>query len=80
MKSGYNSKTASIIRQHLQDSNLSENEKKVLSLRYAETAESSHTLQSIGSMFGLSKERIRQIEVKGLLKVRKTMLSLIHVV
>ncbi len=50
---------------------LSENEKKILWLRYGLGDEEPQTLEAIGKMFGVTRERIRQIEKKTILKLRK---------
>lgn len=52
---------------------LSAAEKKVLTLRYGFGGEDSMTLESIGKIFKLSRERIRQIEVTALTKIRSLM-------
>jgi len=49
---------------------LSENEEKVLRMRFGIGYEREHTLQEIARDFGLTRERIRQIELKGLQKLR----------
>ncbi len=50
---------------------LSENEKKILWLRYGLGDEEPQTLEAIGRKFGVTRERIRQIEKKTILKLRK---------
>jgi RNA polymerase primary sigma factor len=52
---------------------LSTTEKKVLTLRFGLDGSEPMTLESIGNVFSLSRERIRQIEVATLIKVRTTM-------
>ena len=52
------------------DSNLSEREKEVISLRFGFMGKR-YTLEEIGKMFGLTRERIRQIEVKTLKKLKR---------
>ncbi len=51
--------------------NLTDIESKVIVLRYGLNYEKPWTLNEIGIIFGLTKERIRQIEVKSLKKLRK---------
>ncbi len=50
---------------------LSENEKKIIWLRYGLGGEEPQTLESIGKRFGVTRERIRQIEKKTILKLRR---------
>lgn len=52
---------------------LSSTEKKVLTLRYGLDGNEPMTLEAIGNIFKLSRERIRQIEVATLMKMRTTM-------
>lgn len=47
-------------------------EKKVITLRYGLDGEEPQTLESIGKIFGVTRERIRQIEQKALNKLRRT--------
>jgi RNA polymerase primary sigma factor len=49
---------------------LSEREKQVLSLRYGIKDGRKHTLEEIAQIFGVSRERIRQVESKALRKMR----------
>ncbi len=51
--------------------NLADIERKVIFLRYGLNYEKPWTLNEVGLIFGLTKERIRQIEVKSLKKLRK---------
>ena len=51
--------------------NLADIERKVITLRYGLNYEKPWTLNEVGHVFGLTKERIRQIEVKSLKKLRK---------
>ncbi len=49
---------------------LSPREAKVLRMRYGIGMNTDHTLEEVGKFFGLTRERIRQIEAKGLRKLR----------
>ncbi|WP_018348634.1 sigma-70 family RNA polymerase sigma factor [Longispora albida] len=49
---------------------LAEREAEVIAMRYGLGGEEPMTLDQIGRVFGLSRERIRQIEAKGLSKLR----------
>ncbi len=49
---------------------LSERESEVLKLRFGLEGGTSHSLEDVGKMYGLTRERIRQIEAKGLKKLR----------
>lgn len=53
------------------DEELTEREKKVLRLRFGFETNSDLTLEDIGKQFGVTRERIRQIEAKALRKLRK---------
>ena len=50
---------------------LGDNEKKILWMRYGLGDEAPLTLDAIGKIFGVTRERIRQIEKKTILKLRK---------
>jgi len=50
---------------------LSDKERQVLQLRFGLGTEREHTLEEIGGRLGLTRERIRQIETKGLAKLRR---------
>lgn len=52
---------------------LNNREKKIIELRYGLKGEDAKTLQEIGQMYHLSRERIRQIEAKSLQKLEKSM-------
>ena len=61
-----------MLREHLDAllSTLGEREKRVVQLRYGLTDGQPHTLEEIGRTFGVTRERIRQIEAKTLAKLR----------
>jgi RNA polymerase primary sigma factor len=50
---------------------LSDNEKSILTLRFGLDDNDPQTLDTIGKQFGVTRERIRQIESKALEKLRK---------
>lgn len=49
---------------------LTAREHRVLALRFGLNAQAEHTLEEIGEKFGLSRDRIRQIEAKALRKLK----------
>lgn len=51
---------------------LTNDEKKVIIMRYGLDDEEPQTLEAIGKVFGVTRERIRQIEQKAINKLRKT--------
>jgi RNA polymerase primary sigma factor len=51
-------------------SSLTEREEKVLRMRFGIGIKSDHTLEEVGQEFGVTRERIRQIEAKALRKLR----------
>ena len=51
-------------------STLTEREKKILILRFGITDGSSRTLEEVGNIFRVTRERVRQIEAKALKKLR----------
>ena len=54
---------------------LSDKERKVIILRFGLEDGKTRTLEEVGQMFGVTKERIRQIEVKALSKLRNSSIS-----
>ena len=58
-----------LIREILVD--LSEREQKILKMRFGLDDGVTHTLEEVGKAFGVTRERIRQIEAKSLEKIRE---------
>jgi RNA polymerase primary sigma factor len=50
---------------------LTDREQKILAMRFGLTDGVTHTLQEVGEVFAVTRERIRQIEAKALEKIRK---------
>jgi RNA polymerase sigma factor (RpoD-like family) len=50
---------------------LTEREKDVISLRYGLATSQPYTLEEVGGMFNLSRERVRQIQTKAMRKLRR---------
>ncbi|NCC70834.1 RNA polymerase sigma factor RpoD, partial [bacterium] len=48
-------------------------EKKILEMRFGIIDGITHTLEEVGQEFGVTRERIRQIEAKALDKIRKNL-------
>lgn len=62
-----------ILKDHLQEiiSELSPREQKILEMRFGLKDGVTHTLEEVGKIFGVTRERIRQIEAKALEKIRQ---------
>ena len=54
---------------------LSEREREVICLRYGLTTGETHTLEEVGNVFNLSRERVRQIQTKAMRKLRRPQVS-----
>ena len=51
---------------------LGERERKIINMRYGFGGEKKHTFAEIGRELGVTRERVRQLEAKAILKLRKT--------
>lgn len=62
-----------ILRDHLKEiiSDLAPREQKILEMRFGLADGVTHTLEEVGKVFGVTRERIRQIEAKALEKIRQ---------
>ncbi len=64
----------SMMRQEISDvltEVLTEREKEIIALRYGLTTGETHTLEEVGRIFQLSRERVRQIQTKAMRKLRR---------
>ncbi len=61
-----------LLKNHIEEvlSSLSERERKVLELRFGLKDNKPRTLEEVGKVFGVTRERIRQIEAKALRKLK----------
>lgn len=62
-----------ILKAHLQEliNDLTPREQKILDMRFGLTDGVTHTLEEVGKVFTVTRERIRQIEAKALEKIRQ---------
>jgi len=62
-----------ILREQLEEIliDLTPREQKILSMRFGLKDGINHTLEEVGQVFGVTRERIRQIEAKALEKIRQ---------
>jgi RNA polymerase primary sigma factor len=65
------------LREHIEEAlkDLTDRESKVLKMRFGLGGEREHTLEEVGKLFKITRERIRQIESKALKKLRTPDLS-----
>ncbi len=62
-----------ILRDHLDEiiGDLTPREQKILEMRFGLKDGVTHTLEEVGKSFGVTRERIRQIEAKALMRIRQ---------
>jgi len=58
------------IREILEDKSFTQREREIIKMRFGLENGFSHTLEEVGKEFGVTRERIRQIEAKSLEKIR----------
>jgi RNA polymerase primary sigma factor len=70
--SPYDSTSKQMLRENIEEvlSALSDREAKVLRMRFGLAGNKSMTLEEVGRKFGVTRERIRQIEAKALRKLK----------
>ena len=61
-----------MLREHIFEiiNDLSDRERRILEMRFGLKDNITHTLEEVGQVFGVTRERIRQIEAKALSKIR----------
>ncbi|MEM7031681.1 MAG: RNA polymerase sigma factor RpoD [Chloroflexota bacterium] len=69
--------TKELLKEHMRDilEQLTERERKVLEMRFGLEDGQGRTLEEVGNEFGVTRERIRQIEAKALRKLRHPLRS-----
>mgnify|MGYP001609286061 FL=1 len=62
-----------ILKQYINEiiSDLTPREQKILDMRFGLSDGVTHTLEEVGKVFSVTRERIRQIEAKALEKIRQ---------
>lgn len=67
------SASSQLLKEQVKDilSSLSDREQKIIKMRFGLGGTKSHTLEEVGLEFAVTRERIRQIEAKALMKLRK---------
>lgn len=68
------SATAQLLKEHVNEmlDSLTPREQKILRMRFGLEDGRTHTLEEVGQEFGVTRERIRQIEAKALAKLRRS--------
>jgi len=71
--SPYESATYQLLKEHIKEilDFLSAREQKIIRMRFGLEDGRSHTLEEVGQEFGVTRERIRQIEAKALTKLKR---------